>query len=87
MGGKVTFDLLDSSGKVLATGSSGENTISGKKGGHARIWESNWVTAAVPPGVAPKASSIRVHAIVLNDNAPLPLGLGSWHIDFITVNM
>ena len=84
IGGKITFDLLDASGKVLASGSTSEAQIPGKSPGKARIWESDWkgTAMAIPPDKVPLVKSIRVTAIVLDDNGPLPLRIGSWSVKF-----
>lgn len=84
IGGKITFDLLDASGKVLASGSTSEAEIPGKSPGKARIWESDWKGTAtpIPASMVPQVKSIRVNAVVLDDNAPLPLGIGSWSVSF-----
>ena len=76
IGGKITFDLLDVSGKVLASGSTSEAQIPGKSPGRARIWESDGkgIAMTIPADKVPLVKSIRVNAVVLDDNAPEPWG-------------
>lgn len=75
--GRVDFDLLDASGKVLLHGVGSEGSIGGKKPGHAKVWWSPWVKRPIDPNIASKVTSIRVSAVV-TDNSPLaPFGFNA----------
>ena len=83
IGGSMRFELLDSTGKVLGSGSSTAATIPAKGPDthfKFRQWDSPWTEKRIDPKIIPLVKSIKVYTIVQNDNAPLPWGIKSWSV-------
>lgn len=83
IGGSMRFELLDSTGKVLGTGTSTSATIPGKGPDthfKFRQWDSPWMEKKIDPKIISHVRSIKVYTKVENDNFPGFWGIKTWKV-------
>lgn len=78
--GYVEVALKDQKGSVIATYHMDKCAIPGKKWGKARIADFVAQPVTVPTEVASKVTSMEVSAVLKDDNAPQPLGIGDYSV-------